>query len=68
MNKSKGILIEQALDDLKQLWLWTEESSKAIDITMKETVALKCLAGRLKRLYREERNKWYNGKRKEVGY
>jgi len=61
---TEGILIEEALHQVKKLQEWVEGSSKAIDITIKESVALESLSNALKRVYREERDKWY--KLKEV--
>ncbi|RLG44792.1 MAG: hypothetical protein DRN81_03650 [Thermoproteota archaeon] len=61
---TEGILIEEALDQVKKLQEWAEGSSKALGISIKESIALESLSNSLKRLYRQERDKWY--KLKEV--
>ena len=51
------ILLGEALHQLKNLTEWVEDSSKSIDITTKESVALEGLSNDLKRVYEKEMEK-----------
>ena len=54
----EGILIEQALHDIKQMQWCEITASRTLGIGRKESIALEALSQALKKLYREQRDKW----------